>query len=177
MTVSRELNIELKVSKGLLEFLQGEGVQILVDQIYDAVAKHVVGQNEGEDPRSSVIGRHFTKSNKDRYGFAPLSPKYAAWKRKKVGNKPILILTGAWKKAALMVKVRKRKKGVTVTPKKPPHYAKYLEHGTPKMPARPAFTANREDRREISRFVQAFVDDKFGKMARAWVSDHVSVIT
>lgn len=168
----------MTVNRSLLNLMkQDEFERQIMKPVLLAMAKHVVGKNEGETPAASPIGRHFTKSNQARYEFAPLSPKYAAWKKKKVGNKPILVLTGAWKKsAAYQNTIKATGNKVSVKPSNPPAYAKYLEHGTKKMPARPAYTLNEEDRGRLNDYLKKLVHDLVGDMVQIGVSTKEKVV-
>ena len=175
--VSRQVRAELHVSRSFKAMLEESGKwKDWALEFVEAGANHVVGAHEGENPAASAIGRHFTASNQARYGFAPLSPKYAARKRRLVGNKPILVFSGKWKKAALDAKVTRRGPTVVLEPKRPPDYAEYLEEGTDKMPARPAFTLNAEDRQDLHRFWGKFLKDSVGELATAMVGDLERVV-
>jgi len=176
-SVSRQVKVELHVSRSFKAMLEDAGAwQEWCLDFLEAGAKHLVGGHEGETPSASAIGRHFTRSNKERYGFAPLSPQYAKRKRKLVGNKPILVFSGKWKKAALDAKVLRRGKQVVLKPRRKPDYADYLEKGTKTMPARPAFTLNAEDRRGLGKFWNRYLKDSTGELASAMVGDLERVV-
>lgn len=175
MSVENHFELDLQVSRSLLEALQPGAIEKSMDDLYISVGNFIGGNNEGQTSGTSIIGRHFTKSNKERYEFPPLSPKYAKWKKKKVGNKPILVFSGRWKKLALMNETRKVGGGKFVLrPVHAPSYAKYLEKGTPKMPARPAFTVNREDVEKIVNYARRVVKGWWGKLAN--VQEMVKVV-
>ena len=174
--VKNKLSIEMKVSQGLLD-LQNQGVvKDLVTTILKEVANYLVGRSEGITPMQSPIGRHFNRNNAQNYGFAPLSPEYAAAKKKKYGNKPILVRTGLWKKQALQGSVKKTAKGVVLKPNNPPPYAKYLEHGTEKMPARPAYTVNAEDEINLQGFIDRVVQDTFAELMSVNINNMKKVV-
>jgi hypothetical protein len=177
MSVTRGLSIEMTMNSGLAAMLSKDGCDDLQKRVLQAAATFIAGQRRGGG--QPPIPKHFTRNNVKHYGFAPLSPVYAAWKRRKVGNKPILVFSGAWKKAATKNKITEPgKKGtVRVSPQRPPHYAKYLEHGTKKMPARPAYTLNDDDRRATMKFLEKAIPE----IADGWVKAHegnmVSVVS
>lgn len=160
--ISNKVGVRLDINRELFNALKPENVQKKVKQVLVAAAKHIVGKNVGETAMASPIGRHFTKSNKDRYNFAPLTPAYAKVKKRKVGNKPILVFSGTWKKSAISGTVKATDKGAIVSANNPPGYAQYLEEGTGKMSARPAYTLNQEDRDDLDKFIRQVVDDLFG---------------
>jgi len=166
-SVGNKFDVEMRVHPALVQaFTKAEIEKQFVKPLYLAIANYIVGRGGGLTPMASPIGRHFTKTNKDRYNFAPLSPKYARWKRRKVGNKPILVLSGAWKKAAVYgSRIKSRgKKGYSIQAHKAPHYAEYLEEGTAKMPARPAFTLNNEDRDVVLKHAKEVAKDLAGDL-------------
>lgn len=91
--------------------------------------------------------------------WAPLSPTYAAWKKKQVGNKPILQFSGD-----LMKSLTQRPLGVEVITKD--HlivgtdvpYAFLHQYGSGPVPARPPLIqATGQQKREIRRIVQAWL--------------------
>lgn len=71
-------------------------------------------------------------------GWAPLSEPYATRKKAAVGNKPILVYSGTLKRGLthrpFPVEAIEAQHAVFGTDL---DYAPYLQHGTPKMPARP----------------------------------------
>lgn len=165
--VSSKFGAEMYMHPALLTQLEPAEIEReFVKPLLKAIAQFIIGRGGGMTPMASPIGRHFTKSNKERYGFAPLKPEYAKWKKKKVGNKPILVLTATWKKAAVFGAQIKSlgKKGYSVRATKAPHYAKYVEYGTKNMPARPAFTLNAEDRKAALEYGQEVAEDLAGDL-------------
>ena len=158
--VKKNAHIEMTIEQGLETELGPDGVQRIVSNIYQEAGRFLVGRGSGRANFGlSPIDRHFAKTNEQRYGFAPLSPQYAKWKKKHFGNKPILVRTGAWKQSATNSTVVSTPDGATVAPSNPPAYAKYLEKGTKKMPARPAFTINEEDENDLDNFLNRFAQE------------------
>lgn len=169
--------MELEISSALQKALTETAIKAFLDKLMKSVGRFIFGDIEGMSKQYSIIGRHFLQSNAVEYEYEPLTEKYRLWKLKKVGKKPILVLTGAWNKAALQSTVRKRSgRRWEVTPQKPPKYAKYLEKGSDKMPARPAFTVNDRDEQEVMKFAQKVVDDEYGKLARIAGQDMKKVV-
>lgn len=164
------MTVNLKVSDSLKKFLSDDGLAEFVIELLTAAAEYFSGQSA--DQKRSPLYRHFVRTNRKRYEFARLSPKYAKAKRAKVGQKPILVLSGDWKNNALAVTLDQTGRAkISVKPTAQPHYAQYLEKGTAKMPARPAFTMNTEDRIKMNEYLQRIVADKVGELALLFVSD------
>ena len=175
MSVTKGLSIELKVNSGLAEMLSKNGIDDLQKRVLMAAAMFITGQSRGS--ANVPINKHFTRNNVAHYGFAPLKPVYEAWKRRKVGNKPILVFSGKWKKAATQNDITERGKLVRIKPKNPPNYAKYLEKGTKKMPARPAYTLNDDDRKNTMRFLDKAIPEIADKWVEAHEGSMVSVVS
>lgn len=91
--------------------------------------------------------------------WAPLSPAYAAWKRKHYGRKPILQLTGALigslgNGPGGIHEVTAR--GMSVGTAIP--YAKWHQRGTPHMPARPIVgESTSTDAKTYAKIMQAWL--------------------
>jgi hypothetical protein len=97
--------------------------------------------------------------------WAPLSPAYAAWKRRHYGNLPKLVLTGAmqagfrWQVTLQTLRVINRVKagqrgGV-------PRWT-YHQLGTEHMPARPMLQITNKDREQFRQFVYAWLTFETG---------------
>ena len=168
MTVTKnKFTVDLQISEMLYEALQPQEVQSLIDDLMMDVCRFIYGDYEGMNKKYSVIGRHFISTNQANYGFKPLTPKYAKWKQKKVGNKPILVFSGKWAKEALKCRVRKvGKDKYVIEPINPPKYAKYHEKGEKPQPKRPAFTLNPEDKKAVYKFAQKRAGELFGELAQ-----------
>lgn len=114
------------------------------------------------------FGAHLVKNHIPRQfrrrGFprrwAPLSPSYAAWKRRKYGNLPLLVLTGRMK-AGFRHEATKRTVRIInrVRAGQKSGLPRYLYHqyGTEKMPARPAVQLRRKERALLSQLVERYL--------------------
>jgi phage gpG-like protein len=84
--------------------------------------------------------------------WAPLSPKYAAWKKRHYGNLPKLVLTGQMRESFTYVvtprtlRVENRRK-----------YWAYHQTGTRTMPARPPLQMTTKDREQLRELVRAWI--------------------
>lgn len=120
------------------------------------------------EPVYGKLADWFAKQQKkkfDRQGafagtkWSALSPAYAAWKRKKVGAKPILQFSGE-----LMDQLTKRPLGVEVITKRglvvgsDLPYAVLHQRGTPSLPSRPPLIqADNKQKQEIRSMVQKWL--------------------
>jgi hypothetical protein len=123
---------------------------------------------------AGIVQARFTKSN--THGFAPLSdrprfvrvktkagkwiafmaPGYATWKRKRFGNKPILVATGRLREALAGAKCWTSGNTVIIT-FMVPEYGQYHQTGTKHMPKRSPIEADAEDVRRVrEKFRDAF---------------------
>jgi phage gpG-like protein len=92
------------------------------------------------------------------YGrWAPLSPKYRAWKEKHYPGKPILVRTGALRRELTGsplgiedVTTRSIRMGTNVP------YARYHQTGTHRMPRRQPVSLNEQMRRDMVKTLQRF---------------------
>ena len=158
--LKNKFDIEMKVNESVLKALKPTAIANLIEVIYRETGKAIIGKEDNRGHfMSSPLGRHFAKTNKDRYGFKELTPKYAKWKRRKVGKKPILHLHGVWRESAKSSEITSTSDGAKVAPQSPPMYAEFLEYGTKKMPARPAYTLNEEDIEYIDNWLNQFTED------------------
>ena len=96
-------------------------------------------------------GRHYGP------GWAPLSPRYAAWKARRRPGRKIMVFDGMLKAQAAplnprnfgVYRVSDDRLEVGVDPGRTP-YAKYHQEGTAKMPARPIIgQPTREDQKDM----------------------------
>ena len=165
-----KFSLELHVSELLTEALQPQALQKMIDNVMKATGKFIFGGIVGQSKPQSVIGRHFNRNNIKNYNYAPLNPKYAAWKKKHFGNKPILVREGKMKQRALVCKVYKTSKNAwIVKPRKPTFYHKYHEEGGKNLPARPSFTMNKEDEKRVKKYFAKTVKSTFGELAETAV--------
>lgn len=116
-------------------------LQIPIDQIKDL------------RPAWELIRDDFAKRNRDwldsegRGSFAPLSPKYAEWKRRHFGELPILRLTGRLRQSLTetsdgdFLYAPERLRVLLGTKVK---YARYHQVGTKRMPRRPPVVVGKD---------------------------------
>lgn len=79
--------------------------------------------------------------------WAPLSPRYAAWKARHYPGQPLLVLTGAMRQAftnSSGAEIVRQPQSLLVK-WSTPEYAKYHQTGTTYMPARPVLVVERQD--------------------------------
>lgn len=152
--------VEIIVNEDALKLLGDP--QPFIDGLFLEMAKFICGKRSGQDPKSSPLNRHFVKTNESRYGFAPLSPKYAKRKVREFGNLPILVRTGALRDEAggsAVVSGGRNFAEITMTV---PKYGEYHIEGTPKMPARDWTKAIADDTKaitdEATKIAQASLD-------------------
>lgn len=116
-----------------------------------------------------IVYSHFTRGNQSRYGWAPLSPRYARRKARqtkglrkgmKAAGKsvpagaglPMLVRTGALRDAITGGGATVRRtapEAFVIEWANDPHYATYLHNGTPKMPKRSPIEPNADDERQV----------------------------
>jgi len=89
--------------------------------------------------------------------WAPLSPKYAAWKKRHYGSLPKLILTGAMRDS-FTYQVTPR----TLRVESKVKYWTYHQTGTRKMPARPVVQISQKDRDELRTLTRAWITFETG---------------
>ena len=87
-----------------------------------------------------LIMRHFAFGNNVRYGYPPLTPRYAAWKKKYFGTKPMLVLTGKLAQAVSEARVDKRNASIKID---------IPEYGIYQLDVRDFITPNLFDELEI----------------------------
>lgn len=155
-TVVKSLGVDIQMqywSAGeMLDYLEGVGLRAKDMQTpFDRYGKYLVEEH---------IPHQFEQQGTPKR-WAPLSKKYAEWKRRHYGNLPKLVLTGrmregfSWEVTARSLKVVNRVKagqrgGV-------PRWT-YHQLGTSKMPARPMLYLTKKDR------------DKLRDLAREWIT-------
>lgn len=127
------------------------------------------------------VAAHFTAGNAGRYGWAPLSPGYAAEKAgatpvlkadmkaakravPKGKGLPVLVLTGALRDAITAGRAVISRTGdrIRITWTGLPDYATYLHNGTPRMPARSPINPNEADRNRILAAARRFLSAATG---------------
>ena len=102
------------------------------------------------------IARQFAQQGTPKR-WAPLSKRYAAWKRANYGNLPKLVLTGAMRDSFTYqvtphtLRIESRVK-----------YWTYHQTGTRKMPARPILNLTRKDRDTLSRIALDWITFETG---------------
>lgn len=119
---------------------RGQNMQPALDE----VGGYVLGQ---------LIPEQFKKQGTPKR-WAPLSPRYAAWKRRRYGNLPILVLTGRMRKG-FKIKTGPRSLSIVNTVKRrggKPYWV-YHQYGTRHMPRRPVLQLRMKDRQELRRIV------------------------
>jgi phage gpG-like protein len=88
-------------------------------------------------------------------GWAPLNPRYAAYKRKKYGSRGILVATGRLRSAAIggsELRRRKEKKLLELEITTP--YARFHQAGTSRMPQRRVIELTTAQKRTWGKIVQ-----------------------
>lgn len=130
-------------------------------------AKFIVGQRVEAPDRRSPLGRHFVRTNRKRYDWPELSPKYAAFKRRKFGkNLPIMVRTGALRDAALgtATKITATPGGVAID-LTIPDYGVYHIEGGEKLPQRDWSEPNDEDVTNTAEFMDKLAQEFFDDLA------------
>jgi phage gpG-like protein len=84
--------------------------------------------------------------------WARLSPTYAAWKRRKYGNLPILVRTGGMR-AGFQWKAHPRSMQIVNLKK----YWQYHQFGTRHMPARPVLQVRKQDQDRLAQISLAYL--------------------
>lgn len=149
--------------------------------LLDAVAVGCRDYANGAFGARPGVAAHFTAGNGKRYGFAPLSPGYAAEKEGatpdlKAGMKaakravpkgkglPFLVATGALRDAitAGRAAITRAADRIRITWTGLPDYAPYLHNGTPRMPARSPINPNAADRERILAAARRFLSAATG---------------
>jgi hypothetical protein len=128
----------------------GDDLRRIADTIdtaaLDAGRYYVLGRKTGtaQSPRAPVR-KHFTRGNAGRYNYEPLSEKYAAWKKKQVGNKPILVFSGTLRDTSGNATVEWREPYVVITWRNIPEYGAYHHTGGGNLPRRSPYEPNEQD--------------------------------
>lgn len=109
---------------------------------FDEIARNAVGRELNPKLREAmrlVVDRQFNSRGGLTGGWAPLSPRYAAWKAMHYPGKPLLERTypapGSLRWAAQHPEIRLLVRGVVATVRN--GYGAYHQDGTGRMPARP----------------------------------------
>lgn len=138
-----------------------------VELITVEAAKFIVGQRAEAPDRRSPLGRHFVRTNRIRYDWPELSPKYAAFKRRKFGkNLPIMVRVGTLRDAALGTATR-----ITLTPGGAaidltvPDYGPYHIDGGKTLPRRDWSEPNDEDVTNTAEFMDKLAQEFFDDLA------------
>ena len=111
-----------------------------------------------------LVEEHIPRQFKQRgtpKRWAPLSPQYAAWKRRHYGNLPILMLSG---RMAAGFKYETTKRTLRIINRvaagqrgnKTPRWT-WHQNGTATIPARPMLQINKFDYARLRQFAQAYV--------------------
>ncbi len=138
--IGADVQMQLYSTDEMLDYLQNIGLR--------ARDMQTPLQRFGEYLVNEQIPQQFEKQGIPKR-WSPLSPAYAAWKRRHFGKLPILVLSGAmragfsYKVTPRTLQIRNRKK-----------YWQFHQTGTAKMPARPPLqitNADREKLRELAR--------------------------
>lgn len=108
---------------------------------------------------SSAVEEQFETEGSRTSGWAPLSPRYAAWKMAQVGNQPILVFTGRMKKSligegpdSIREADRDQLRWGTSVP-----YAIFHQRGTSRMPQRRIIDLTEQDRQDLMKALQRFM--------------------
>lgn len=126
-----------------------------------------------------IVAAHFTPGNQARYGWAPLSPSYAAWKAgatkdlkagaRAVGSRvprgalPMLVLTGKTREIILSRSHPIKLEGDTAFIHfRVMDYDRYLQDGTSKMPARSPVDPNESDAAQVRAEMQKYLAASLG---------------
>jgi hypothetical protein len=120
----------------------------------------------GSQAKNAPVRDHFKKTNAARYGYAPLSERYAQWKRGRVGDKPILVFTGTLRETSNNGAVTYANGVITITWTNIPEYGSYHHHGGGNLPRRSPYEP---DEKNIARMRGVFQDflDTAAKMENA----------
>lgn len=91
--------------------------------------------------------------------WAPLSPKYAAWKSQHYPGQPLLVRTGRMRSdfTTGSAKATMTHDSVSIAASSETSYWRYHQYGTSKMPARPPVDLSEADRMSIMKKVQAWL--------------------
>lgn len=130
---------------------------------YAGIASARSGVRTGSSQEAIVAG-HFRRGNARRYDFPPLSPKYAARKRKKFGNKPQLVRTGALRATIVGRGQVLRVAGGAIVRWRVPGYARHLIRQG-RHPVAPDAQDRRKVREVARRWLAQVIASKRAKVA------------
>ena len=139
----------------------------IVEAITIEGAKFIVGQRSEAPDKRSPLGRHFVRTNRRRYDWPELSPKYAAFKRRKFGkNLPIMVRTGDLRDAVLGddTKITVTPGGAVIELTVPDHGVHHITGG-PKLPRRDWTEPNDEDVQNVADFMDKLAQAHFDDLA------------
>jgi hypothetical protein len=110
-----------------------------------------------------IVARHFTKGNEGRYGWAPLTPAYAAWKAKHRPGKPMLVARGELKAAVVDIPHKIVAGGdQAIIVFEVPEYGLYHHEGAGYLPKRSPVEPNAEDVAEVANAMKRYLDAQLG---------------
>ncbi len=140
--------------------------RLLMEAVRDGVRAYANGLTEsGGFGATPLVDSHFTRTNAIRYGFAPLSPKYAAWKTKTYGAKAILVRSGDLRQAvdnkSHVVSIRGS--SVIANFSNLPDYAIYHHEGGPHLPKRSPVELCEADRLRVIEIAKRYLAVKTGE--------------
>ncbi|RIJ76611.1 hypothetical protein D1871_11095 [Nakamurella silvestris] len=133
------------------------------EQVIDRTLLRFVERLESAQPAFERIGDQFAQAEMANFltqggGWAPLSPGYAAYKAARFPGRPILVRTGEMRDSlthrpfGIDTVGDTRAEFGTADPK-----AKYHQHGTSKMPARPPVKVSEGNRNEMAKTLQRYL--------------------
>lgn len=102
-----------------------------------------------------ILKRHFDFDNRTKYNMPPLTIKYDKQKRKKWGNKPMMVASGSAKRRILATAraLKLSPKRVNLIIKAPPYMLHHL-NGSGPLPVRNWLYPNKRDMRDLIRFAK-----------------------
>lgn len=145
------------------------GVQFtfLGDKQINRTLDGIVDRVTDASPALEALGDRLARAEEQQFateggygsgGWAPLSPKYAAWKARHFPGAPVLVRSGD-----LRDSLTSRPFGIDVVDRLTAvfgtgvEYAGYHQSGTPKMPARKPMELPDSERREWMKVIQRFL--------------------
>lgn len=120
----------------------------------------VVWPDVAEVLREIIAETFDTEGTSGGQAWQPLTPRYAAWKRRKVGNKPIEELSGALRASLTRKNARGSVETYTATELtlgSSLRYARVQHTGNRRLPARPLLRLTESDKRRMVKAVQTLL--------------------
>ena len=168
MTVTKnKLNVTMTVTGGLARWLSNKSnSDKFTKEILTGLSDFFIGKDQNAIGDRSILGSHFIDGNASKYKYPPLSPAYNRRKIAKFGKKPMLVATGELKNKAMDAQVKIKNNKSHISSKSPPPYAKFIESGTDKMPKRPVWTINTNDKKTLTTRFHEITKLMFGDLVK-----------